>query len=538
MIFKYFHTLKYLKAIQIYGRIYSKIKKTFSAYNLPALKLIPNAISNKTSFINHTPGNSAENIRSNRFTFLNYSHSFENNINWNEKSLPLLWLFNLHYFSYLHLLDRSEQKKLVSNWIANNPVGLEPAWHPYPLSLRIINWIKSGIAHKAINENLYTQCAYLYRNLEFYHPANHYLENAKALIFGGIYFKGDPNADRWYKKGVKIYKDKLPEMILDDGCFFELSPMYHLIILEGLLDILNISIEETGDYSFFKQYAEKMLSFLPTITHPNGELVLFNDTTLEITPLPEEIIKYAARLEIYSKGKVHSGNSASDFYTYSNKNVFFIIDGGRIGPDHIPAHAHADIFTYELSYLGKKIITDSGVYEYASGEMRDYCRITMAHNTVSIDGISQAEMWGGFRVARRYYPENIKYEEQASRFVFEGVYTGYGKLIGDNLIHKRTVEIEKDSFQIIVKDEITGTGSHLVESFIHLHPDVLIKENDDYLVLSSDNISIKLSIFNSKFLIEEGWYCPEFGKRLKNKVIRIYSDQLPVVFSYSLCEDK
>ena len=446
-------------------------------------------------------------------------------------------MFNLHYFAYLHLLKTSEQEKIISDWITNNSVGLEPAWHPYPLSLRIVNWIKSGIENKIIKASLYKQCAYLYRNLEFYHPANHYLENARALIFGGIYFKGDSNADKWYKKGVKIYKENLSEMILDDGCFFELSPMYHLLILEGLLDIINISDTKIDGYNFFKEYAEKMLNFLPTITHPNGELVLFNDSTIEITPAPIEITEYAARLEIEGKSEAAIGKKESGLFSFNNKDVFIIIDGGRIGPDHIPAHAHADTFTYELSFKGKKFIVDSGVYEYTAGEMRDYSRSTRAHNTVTIDSISQAEMWGGFRVARRYYPENLKYEENDSSFVFEGKFYGYAKLIGDNLIHKRNIEIEKYSLQITITDEITGSGSHLVESFIHLHPDVEINKDEDYLVLARENVALKLSIVNSQFSIESGWYCPEFGKRIQNRVIRIYSNQIPLKLSYRIYEE-
>ena len=197
-----------------------------------------------------------------------------------------------------------------------------------------------------------------------------------------------------------------------------------------------------------------------------------------------------ARLGIEGKSEAAIGKKESGLFSFNNKDVFIIIDGGSIGPDHIPAHSHGDTFTYELSFKGKKFIIDSGVYEYTAGEMRDYSRSTRAHNTVTIDSISQAEMWGGFRVARRYYPENLKYEENDSSFVFEGKFYGYAKLIGDNLIHKRNIEIEKNSLQITVTDEITGSGNHLVESFIHLHPDVEINKFDGCLVLSLDKYLI------------------------------------------------
>lgn len=536
MISKYYHTLKYLKPVQIYGRIYSKLKKPFSIYNLPEFNLTPVGITNKTAFITHDFRNSSEKIENNEFTFLNQSNSFGNKINWHDKSLPLLWMFNLHYFGYLHLLNNSQKATLINDWITNNSLGSAPGWHPYPLSLRIVNWTKSNIKDEGFNKSLYQQCAYLYRNLEFYHPANHYLENAKALIFGGLYFKDEPNALKWFKKGILIYKNKLPEMVLEDGCFFELSPMYHSIILEGILDILNICETTTEEYNFFKSYAEKMIGFLQSITHPDGELVLFNDSTLEIAPSPEEISKYAAQLGVSVKFNRYSGKNGSGLFSFANKDIFIVIDGGRIGPDNIPAHSHADIFTYELSFKGKKFIVDSGVFQYTAGEMRDYCRSTRAHNTVTIDGISQAEMWGSFRVARRYEPFDIKSDEDGDRFSFEGKFGGYSELIGDNLIHHREIEFEKKTSSLIVVDSITGSGNHKIESYIHLHPDVKLTEFEDYLVLSRENVTIKLSVVNSQFSIDNGWYCPEFGKRIKNKVISIYSNQLPVKLTYKIFE--
>ncbi len=65
------------------------------------------------------------------------------------------------------------------------------------------------------------------------------LANAKALVFAGLWFEG-PEADRWLETGLSIYARELPEQILDDGAHFELSPMYHAIILEDLLDLINV----------------------------------------------------------------------------------------------------------------------------------------------------------------------------------------------------------------------------------------------------------------------------------------------------------
>jgi hypothetical protein len=61
-----------------------------------------------------------------------------------------------------------------------------------------------------IYKSLYTQTTFLFRNLEYYHPATHYLENARALIFAGLYFNDNGEADRWLKKGLSIIRSELP----------------------------------------------------------------------------------------------------------------------------------------------------------------------------------------------------------------------------------------------------------------------------------------------------------------------------------------
>ena len=52
-------------------------------------------------------------------------------------------MYNLHYFDYINSSNaRTEiSRSLIHDWIDNNPVGKGPGWEPYPISLRIVNWI-------------------------------------------------------------------------------------------------------------------------------------------------------------------------------------------------------------------------------------------------------------------------------------------------------------------------------------------------------------------------------------------------------------
>jgi hypothetical protein len=105
-----------------------------------------------------------------------------------------------------------------------------------------VNWIKWVLAGNALQpvwvESLAVQARWLRRHIEWHLLGNHLFVNAKALVFAGLFFEGEEAAE-WLAQGLKILRREVPEQVLADGGHFELSPMYHAIILEDLLDLLN-----------------------------------------------------------------------------------------------------------------------------------------------------------------------------------------------------------------------------------------------------------------------------------------------------------
>lgn len=532
----YFNTLKYLKGIQIFGRIYSEFKKELYARNI--LKLTPHKVKTgtlipKTEFILHEPWNDQDSIKSNKLIFIGISHKFNKKIEWDIKSLPLLWKFNLHYFNYMHLLSKNDQIDLCNDWIINNSFNNKVAWHPYVISLRIINWCKSNLEDSKINSSLYLQTAYLYRNLEFYHPANHYLENARALIFAGLYFDGRSESEKWLNKGLDIYSLEVDNQILNDGAYFEKSVMYHAIILEGILDIINILSIKSENIKLFQNYAIKMLEFLIYSTHPNGSIALLNDSTEEVAPTSKSLIEYAKRLNlIFDQKKAIKFFKNSEIFSYSDKDLYFLIKGGKIGPDNIPAHAHADIFTYELSYLGEKVIVDAGVFDYQNNEMRNYCRSTSSHNCVSIDEVNLAEVWSAFRVGKRFSPKWLELNTE-DNISIKGRFDGYSKLIGDNLSHERTFTFDKINRIFRISDEVFGKGQHIVTSNIHFHPSIqLLQIDKNKIRAENDKIGFDIIIPEGNVILDKGFYCPRFGEKISNSHIKLISNELPSKLCY------
>ena len=55
------------------------------------------------------------------------------------------------------------------------------------------------------------------------------------LLWGGLYFR----EDKFYEKAIWLLAKELNEQILPDGAHYELSPMYHTILSDRLLDCIN-----------------------------------------------------------------------------------------------------------------------------------------------------------------------------------------------------------------------------------------------------------------------------------------------------------
>ena len=488
------------------------------------------------------------------FCFLNQEKTFScGGIDWASKDMPKLWRYNLHYFDYLFDAGRSHdvQVHLISDWIAKNPPGTGDGWEPYTLSLRIANWIKFFLQNAvAIQEewlqSLYRQALWLEKNIEYHILANHYLKNGVALFFAGMYFDG-ADADRWIKKGLKILIDEVAEQFLADGGHYERSPMYHSICVIDYLDVLNlaqnsqpvIALEETTQ---FRQRITASLNFLNDICLPDKEIALFNDSAFGIAPIPSQIFEYARRVIGYEPSVRPTGlaiyeQAESGYYVCRNGEDMIIIDCGSIGPDYQPGHAHCDTLSYELAINGRRVIVDSGVFDYEASSERAYARSTRAHNTVLVDGEEQSEIWGRFRVARRAKPLRAFCEKLVNGSVmFEGAHDGYARLSG-RPIHKRHISYDGQGSWVI-KDMLEGRGTHRMESYIHIHPDFQVAQREAGIRVGDPNgstIAMIEALGPSQMRVEQGWYFPEFGLKRENHVIVFFcSGELALELSYRI----
>jgi len=382
-------------------------------------------------------------------------------VRWNPPGLSLLSLFELHYFNGA---VRAEQ---VDDWMAHNPPASWPGWHPYPASLRIVNWIRafSPAIPAPIAASLAAQAAFLERNLEFHIGGNHLLENARALLAAGL-FLDHPGAARWRSRGLELLRRQARVQVLPDGGHSERSLFYHLRMTELLQDaIALLAARGCPVPTELSDAAARMTLFAQTLRHQDGSIPLFHDCP------------YACPRQTPQPGPVSF--PASGYYILENGAGRLIADFGAPGAYPNPGHHHAGIFSFEVSSGPRMVVVDSGTETYDPGSARDRLRSTAAHNTVSVDGRDQFQLWEAFRIGRRAWVSPVEERRRPDLDSISASHDGYARL---GVEHRRSIVSAPNAGWLIV-DDLAGRGPHRIESFLHLAPGITPEVEGDRICL-------------------------------------------------------
>ena len=473
MIQIYFHTIKNLKLKQILFRFYYSMnildKKRLISF-VPKISYPLNIQESLRSYVSY--------YEENTFIFLNKSFTFGSKINWNYKGYGLLWVYNLNYFEFLLQpnLDKEKGLRLINDFIFQYK-EIKVGYDSYPVSLRNVFWIKFLTKHSINDERidafLFSQYNILLHNLEYHLLGNHLLENAFSLLIGAYYFR----ELKIYKKACMLLQKELNEQILNDGGHFELSPMYHQILLYRLLDCINIILNnkwiEDDLFLLLTSKATLMLSWLQNIVLGSGLVPLINDSTNLVAPFSNDLFDYAKRLNIKFQLIPFSDSS---YRLFSGITFKCIMDIGGIIPKYQPGHAHADTFNFVLEINGKLVLVDTGCSTYETGAIRDFERGTTAHNTVSFNEENSSQIWGSHRVGKK---ANVKIiQESYNQIIVQ--HDGFKNL---GIIHQRSF-YQIDGSTITIIDEVIGNNDIKGIAYFHLDQeitDIQIESNHVFL---------------------------------------------------------
>ncbi len=400
---------------------------------------------------------------------------------WEAPDASHLWNFNLHYFEYCVPLaaryaaggtreDVDLFKRLVLTWMAACEYPRGDAWHPYTISLRLVNWlicldlfgealIDDDVFMEALGRSMYRQYRHLLANQERHLLANHYLENLKTLVVCALLFGEDDVLVRVERD----YLAQIDEQILPDGVHYERSMMYHKLILEGLLRV-ELAYCSAGKVAPIKvaSKAKQMLDAMASIERGMGKTPFFNDSADGVAKECGQLVSACADLYGYTPDDSRTAFPDSGFYKLYDGDAALVFFAGEPGPSYMLGHAHCDLLSFELSVAGKPVIVNSGTYAYQS-ELRPYFRSTAAHNTATIDGGEQMECWAEHRVARGV--SCVRVEEADGRHIVASFRNYKGSL------HRRRIELYGGT--LTVEDSADRSDAEVVQRYHVANPDAV-----------------------------------------------------------------
>ena len=188
----FLETVRHLKPEQIYGRAFQRLSR-------PAPDLRPAPALRPATGDWSAPSLKRQSlIGPKRFQFLNQPGAVTTAADWNQESQEKLWLYNLHYFDDLNAVNAQGRhtwhRALVDRWITENPPAAGNGWEPYPVSLRVVNWIKWALGGTEMKpewqDSLAVQVRWLTKRIEHHLLGNHlFCQCQGAGICRGLLFR-------------------------------------------------------------------------------------------------------------------------------------------------------------------------------------------------------------------------------------------------------------------------------------------------------------------------------------------------------------
>ena len=486
-------------------------------------------------------GHELAEIAAGRFTFLN--QTIELGIpDWNRRYGSHLWNFQLHYFPFVPVVarycresgqpdDLAPVQRLITDWIEKSRPGQADGWDAYPVSLRTVNWIygyalladlpdlASPEADARFLElwrgSIFRQLDYLSKHLELHLLANHLFKNVKALVIGGLFF----DQPAWLATGERLLWREIDEQVLPDGGHYERAPMYHA---QTLADIIECTVLlrrfQRPLPARLIEVIERMADFLEALSDGEGRLALFNDSANTPETEPGPIVAAARRLTGPAIGPRRENFPETGYFTWQSGDgrEKIVVDAGPPSVAYNTAHAHCDLLSFELRLDGRPWIVDTGVHGYGGDPYRHYCRSTRAHNTVTIEGEEQSEIWSTFRMGRmaRLLSAGTALTVDGWSFLGRAVHQAR-----PDLVHERRIQRDHAGTWTI-EERIAGGPFQYAESFLHLHPDLEVTAQADgsYLVGAEGSFhrlipfgGLVVEVIAATASSGEGWYFPAFG---------------------------
>ncbi|HJQ83581.1 MAG TPA: alginate lyase family protein [Candidatus Binatia bacterium] len=538
----------------------------------------------------------AEAVRGRRFTYLGRTVGFPGRIDWDPAGLSEAWRVALNALDEViplgvagALAPSADVRRrwydtgasITREWIGAATPGQGVAWGFSALARRIPNLLylhaffgaelRADPAHRrAMLESLYLQTEALAAAVPTHPPDDDMIHAGRALFMAGRFFDG-MEARAWLESGASILWTQLREQVNEDGGHCARNPVVHALVLADYLEIFALLLAANDDVPLWARKRVKgMADFLARVLHPDGEVPLFHGAGVGIARPAGELLATAAivlhepemappgdlpgvwpLLVVGDAGRRTHAHLArrgpgaesralrkTGFYVLAgDPGDVMLVDGASPPPD-----GDDDVFGYELSVGGARLVVDSGIGSEGQGPWAEYFRSTRAHNVVSVRDADQRSNGRVPAVA------DVHWVVRDGLVYFAGTHDGFARLALDlRLTHRRRIFCLPGRFWLVC-DELLGSGEWAVESFVHFHPEATVTGvahgRQGFVASRSPDASVQVVPAGAQQVRmtggvgeprPQGWYAARPGERRPAPVLSLAATgRLPLVLGYAL----
>jgi hypothetical protein len=161
------------------------------------------------------------------------------------------------------------------------------------------------------------------------------------------------------------------------------------------------------------------------------------------------------------------------------------VDAGANGQNGNGGHGHNDTLSFDLWAHGRPLVVDPGTYVYtADYAARNRFRSTAFHNTVQVDGaeMNRIDPDRLFVLSADATPTVRRWQTDAGFDILEAEHDGYCRLPRP-VTHRRAIVLDKAAGVWMIRDVMTGEGTHRLDLWFHLPPVTVTAALDDPMVV-------------------------------------------------------
>lgn len=459
-----------------------------------------------------------------------------------------------------------EFQNQVNDWIENNKCGFGVNWvTAMDAAIRAANWIvvkelfETGFDFSEsflvkFYGSLYDHGRYIRKHLLHSNgiTTNHYISGLAGLLSIALYCPFFKKSKEWLDFAVKELENEIKKQVYPDGCDYEASTSYHLLVLEIFFYSL-LLCEKAGIHlsEAYRAKVKKMFEVSLYYLKPNGmapqvgdndsgrffkftkrqildhrylvtlAAVYYKDSDfkLKYSEFSEEAFWLFGHDRKIIWDKLPHRTSAltsksfpeAGWFTIRHNNDYCFISCGLNGQGGNGGHAHNDKLSFELMLDGQDVIVDPGTYVYtAYPKERNKFRSTEYHNTITFGGCEQNEISANaiFSLPDRVKIANVVLTETNNNITFQG------EIRYLNLTHKRVISLDKEICNWQIIDWISSGKKIDAKLTFHLSPDVFFDNGFIYSKRTKKRIA---SIEIPGHILEKSEYdySPEYGVKLR-----------------------